>query len=61
MEKFLVRFSMTASNALNHPNFTFPANNISAPGTVGTVSSTTTALAGVRTFREIDLMLRIKF
>jgi hypothetical protein len=61
LEKYLVRFSVTASNALNHPNFTYPANNISAPGTVGTVSSTTTALAGVRTFREIDLMLRIKF
>jgi hypothetical protein len=61
MEKYLVRFSATASNALNHPNFTYPANNISAPGTVGTVSGTTTALAGVRTFREINFMLRVKF
>ena len=34
-EKYVLRFTMTMANAFNHPNFTFPANNISAPATVG--------------------------
>jgi hypothetical protein len=52
---------MTMANALNHPNFTFPANNISAPATVGTVSGLTKALFGDPSPREIDFMLRLSF
>ncbi len=60
-DRYLVRFSMTMANALNHPNFTFPANNISAPATVGTVSGLTKALFGDPSPREIDFMLRLSF
>jgi hypothetical protein len=60
-DRYVLRFSMTMANALNHPNFTIPATNISAPATVGTVSSLTKALFGDPSPREIDFMLRLSF
>ncbi|MGH9671561.1 MAG: carboxypeptidase regulatory-like domain-containing protein [Bryobacteraceae bacterium] len=37
-----LRFLITATNALNHPNYAIPALNISAPGAVGRVTSLVT-------------------
>jgi hypothetical protein len=33
------RLELTATNVLNHPNWSNPAVNISTPATVGTISS----------------------
>lgn len=38
-EASALRFLITATNALNHPNFANPALNISAPGAVGRISA----------------------
>jgi hypothetical protein len=61
LERFRLRFTLTMVNALNHPNFTTPANNISAPGTVATISSQTRPLLGEPGPREIDFGLRLSF
>jgi hypothetical protein len=60
-ERLTVRFSLIMANALNHPNFTTPAANISAPGTVGVISSQTRPLLGEPAPREIDFALRLIF
>jgi hypothetical protein len=60
-ERFTLRFSMTMANALNHPNFTNPAANISSPGTVGVISGQTRPLLGEPGPREIDFALRLDF
>jgi hypothetical protein len=60
-DRITLRFSMTLNNALNHPNFTTPAANISAPGTVGVISSQTKVLLGGVAPREIDFGLRMSF
>jgi hypothetical protein len=54
-ERFTLRFTLTMVNALNHPSFSNPAANISAPGTVGVISSQTRPLLGEPGPREIDL------
>jgi hypothetical protein len=61
MERFMLRFTMTMSNALNHPIFSPPASNISAPATVATTSGQTRALFGQSSPREIDFGLRLSF
>jgi hypothetical protein len=38
-ERLIVRFEITATNILNHPNYSDPALNISQAGTVGVISS----------------------
>src|SRR5262249_540069 len=38
-ERFRFTFMAAAQNALNHPNFDVPAANISAPGSVGVIST----------------------
>jgi hypothetical protein len=59
--KFL-RFQATASDALNHPNFGYPATNISAPGTVGVITSThVNYLKGSGDARALNLSLRLQF
>src|SRR5262249_14739419 len=60
-ERFVLRFTMTMVNALNHPNFNVPAANISATGTVGVISSQTRPLLGEPGPREIDFALRLSF
>jgi len=60
-ERFMLRFTMTMVNALNHPNFTTPAANISATSTVGVISSQTRPLLGEPGPREIDFALRLSF
>ena len=60
-ERFTLRFTLTMANALNHPNFTVPASNISAPSTVGVVSSQTRPLLGEPGPREVDFGLRLIF
>lgn len=60
-ERLTVRFMMTMVNALNHPNFTVPAANISAPTTVGVISGQTRPLLGEPGPREIDFTLRFTF
>jgi hypothetical protein len=49
------------TDIFNHPNFGFPAGNISSPNTVGTITSVVNAQLGGRSSREIDLMLRFEF
>jgi hypothetical protein len=59
--KFL-RFQATASDALNHPNFGYPATNISSPGTVGVITSThVNYLKGSGDARALNLSLRLQF
>jgi hypothetical protein len=60
-ERLTLRFNMTMVNALNHPNFTNPAANISSPGTVGVISGQTRPLLGEPGPREIDFALRLIF
>lgn len=60
-EIFKVQFSMLMVNALNHPNFSVPAANISAPTTVGVISGQTRPLLGEPGPREIDFTLRLTF
>ena len=60
-ERFLLRFNMTMADALNHPNFTIPAANISSPGTVGVISSATSAALVEPVSRQINFSLRLNF
>lgn len=52
---------MTMVNALNHPNFSLPGLNISAPAAVGVVTGQTRPLLGEPGPREIDFSLRLSF
>jgi hypothetical protein len=56
-ERLRFIFMAAAQNALNHPNFTNPAANISAPATVGVISS----VAAFAPARQIMLRGRIEF
>jgi hypothetical protein len=60
-ERFTFQFALTMVNALNHPNFTVPAANISSAGTVGVISGQTRPLLGEPGPREIDFALRLSF
>ena len=60
-ERCQLRFTLSLANALNHPNFTVPASNISSTGTVGVISSQTRPLLGEPGPREIDFALRLSF
>jgi hypothetical protein len=47
---------------LNHPNFGYPAANISSPGTVGVITSThVNYLKGSGDGRALSLALRLQF
>ncbi len=60
-DRITTRFSLIMANALNHPNFSPPASNISSPGTVGVLSTETRPLLSEPGPREIDFALRIIF
>ena len=61
-ERRFLRFQMTASNAFNHPNFGYPAANISSPGTVGFITSThVNYLKGSGDARALNFSLRLQF
>ncbi|MGH9327066.1 MAG: hypothetical protein ACRD2B_10360 [Terriglobia bacterium] len=60
-EHVRLEFIATMADALNHPNFPTPRSNISATGTVATISSTRNPLFGEVATREIDLGLRLMF
>jgi hypothetical protein len=60
-ERFRIQFSTLMVNIFNHPNFTVPAANISAPTQVGIISSQTRPLLGEPGPREIDFTLRLSF
>ena len=60
-ERFVFRFNMNMADALNHPNFTIPTANISSPGTVGLISSTTSATLVEPTSWQVNLSLRLDF
>jgi hypothetical protein len=60
-ERAALQFTMTMTDALNHPNFTNPSANISAPSTVGVISGTRGALLGEPSARNIDFILRLMF
>lgn len=56
-ERLRFTFVVAAQNAFNHPNFTNPTANISAPATVGVISS----VAGFAPGRQIMLRGRVEF
>ena len=56
-ERLRFTFMVAAQNALNHANFSNPSANISAPGSVGVISSVAAFAAG----RQIMLRGRIDF
>jgi hypothetical protein len=56
-ERFKFTFSAAAANALNHPNFNVPSSNISAPGSVGVISSVQDGAPA----RQIEVRGRIDF
>jgi hypothetical protein len=56
-ERINTTFMVAAQNLFNHPTFATPAANISAPGTVGVISSTRSYLGA----RIVELRLRIQF
>jgi hypothetical protein len=60
-EDMRLQFRLIMVNALNHPNFSVPAANISAPGTVGIINSMARVLNGEPATREINLGLRLEF
>jgi hypothetical protein len=60
-ERITIQFSTLFVNALNHPSFSNPAANISAPTQVGIISSQTRPLLGEPGPREIDFTLRLTF
>jgi hypothetical protein len=56
-ERIRFTFTAAASDAFNHPNFTVPDANISAPGSVGVVSGLVEGAAS----RQIELRGRLEF
>lgn len=56
-ERMNFTFMSAIQNLFNHPTFSNPAANISAPGTVGVISSTRSYLGA----RTIELRLRLQF
>jgi hypothetical protein len=60
-ERVALRFTMTMVDVFNHPNFTNPAANISAPSSVGVIGGTKGALLGEPSARNIDFVLRLMF
>lgn len=61
-ERKFLRFQVTGSDVFNHPNFGYPAANISSPGTVGAITSThTNYLTGSGAARIINFSLRLQF
>jgi hypothetical protein len=59
-ERLTLKYQAAISNLFNHPNFAFPAMNISVPGQVGKISGTYSSLdlAGARNIR---MSLRLDF
>ena len=60
-ERVNLQFATIFVNIFNHPNFSVPASNISAPTQVGIISSQTRPLLGEPGPREIDFTLRLSF
>ena len=56
-ERLSFTFAAAMQNVFNHPNFNNPAANVSAPGSVGVVSS----LEGFAPSRQIMLRGRLDF
>jgi hypothetical protein len=61
-ERRFIRFQAICSNVFNHPNFGYPAVNISSPGTVGVITSThINYLKGSSDARVVNFALRLQF
>jgi hypothetical protein len=61
-ETFSVDFMTLISNIFNHPNFLFPASDISVPGEAGVISETHGWYSGERAGpRMVEMRLRIQF
>ena len=60
-ERLRMQFRMNMANALNHPNFSQPAANISSLATVARITASSPATFGTVAPREIDFQLRLEF
>ncbi len=63
-ERLKADFMIVASDVFNHPNYTFPANNISVPGQVGAITNLYGIYSGGSEragFRQMEARLRIEF
>jgi hypothetical protein len=60
-ERARLQFRLLMNNALNHPMFSIPRANISSPGTVATISSSTRVSSGASPDRQVHLVVRLDF
>jgi hypothetical protein len=61
-ENKILRFQTTFSDAFNHPNFGYPAGDISSPDTAAVITSTNSNyLSGSSSSRVINFSLRFQF
>jgi hypothetical protein len=60
-EPVRMQFRANFVNVFNHPNFSLPAANISAPAAVAHITASTPPTFGTVGPREIDFQLRIEF
>ena len=62
VEHKILRFQTTFSDAFNHPNFGYPAGDISSPDTAAVITSTNSNyLSGSSSSRVINFSLRFQF
>jgi hypothetical protein len=63
-ERLATDLMLACSNLFNHPNYTFPANNISVPGQVGTITNLYGIYSGGAErggFRQFEMRIRMEF
>ena len=60
-ESARLQFQSTMVDVFNHPSFALPASNISAPGSVGQITSQIAPSLGTAVGRQITFALRLEF
>lgn len=60
-ERFRLQFQANAVDVFNHADFSLPASNISATGSVGRITSQASPSLGSSAGRQLNLMLRLQF
>ena len=59
-DRALLKLNITATNALNHPNYGLPAADLTTPGTYGVITSTAADLYGQQS-RFVDFGMHLQF